>query len=449
MRTATHRVVVAAVLLVVGTLSAAAQTAFTPHHIARVRNASSVTVSPDGSMVAYTLLVPRTPHVDEDGPAWEELHVVGADARSRPFVTGEVNVSAVRWTPDGRALSFLTRRGRDTTRSLYVLPVDGGEARRVLGHETDIAGYSWSPDGTQVAFTARESAPRTRRELEKKGFSQEAYEESVPFTRVHVAKLGDTTPPRVLALEGSASTILWSPAGTQLAVALAATPLVDDDLMARRVHVVDVQSGRSVANLGNPGKLGAVAWSADGRHLALVSAEDLNNPAAGRLLVAPAAGGPLRDVLPRYAGHVSAIAFRGNDTIVFIGDEGVETVLGEVKIDGTGRRTLVPAGGRAFSALEVSTNGRTAALLADAPVHPSEVFLLAAGAAAPVRLTDSNPWFAQMRFAKQEVMKCKARDGLELEGVLVRPLDEQPGRRYPLDPHRPRRPRVARSSTAG
>jgi dipeptidyl aminopeptidase/acylaminoacyl peptidase len=37
-----------------------------------------------------------------------------------------------------------------------------------------------------------------------------------------------------------------------------------------------------------------------------------------------------------------------------------------------------------------------------------------------------------MRMAKQELVRFKARDGLELEGILIRPLDEQSGRRYPL-----------------
>ena len=37
-----------------------------------------------------------------------------------------------------------------------------------------------------------------------------------------------------------------------------------------------------------------------------------------------------------------------------------------------------------------------------------------------------------MQFAKQEVIKYKARDGLELEGLLIRPLNEKPGERVPL-----------------
>ncbi len=41
----------------------------------------------------------------------------------------------------------------------------------------------------------------------------------------------------------------------------------------------------------------------------------------------------------------------------------------------------------------------------------------------PQRLTDNNPWLADVDLAKQEVVRFKARDGLELEGVLVHPLN--------------------------
>src|SRR5690606_29320906 len=47
-------------------------------------------------------------------------------------------------------------------------------------------------------------------------------------------------------------------------------------------------------------------------------------------------------------------------------------------------------------------------------------------------LTDSNPWTDGIRLAPQEVVRFQARDGLELEGILIRPLDEQEGTRYPL-----------------
>ena len=54
------------------------------------------------------------------------------------------------------------------------------------------------------------------------------------------------------------------------------------------------------------------------------------------------------------------------------------------------------------------------------------------GGPQPQRLTDSNPWLAGVRLARQEVVRHAARDGLELEGVLIYPLDHRTDNRYPL-----------------
>jgi dipeptidyl aminopeptidase/acylaminoacyl peptidase len=60
------------------------------------------------------------------------------------------------------------------------------------------------------------------------------------------------------------------------------------------------------------------------------------------------------------------------------------------------------------------------------------VFTLAHDETEPRRLTNTNPWLEKVTLAKQEVVSFKARDGLELQGLLIHPLDEQPGQRYPL-----------------
>lgn len=409
---------------------AAAET-LTPFHVARIRSVTAAQISPDGSKVAYVLSVPRRPLVDEDGGPFAELHVASADGTSKPFIVGDVSVGSVQWTPDGRALTFLAKRGKDAARSLYLLPLDGGEARRVVTYDTDITGYTLSPDGRRAAFLAKPATPKDRQDLVKKGFNQEVYEESATPVRVFVTELEGATPARELALDGSASNVVWAPTGNRISVALAPTPLVDDEYMMRRVNVVDVDTGKAVA-LKNPGKLGATAWSPDARFVAMISGADINDPAEGRLMVAPADGGPLQDMLPNYDGHVAAIAWKDASTIAFIGDEGTGTVVGQVGRDGTGRKVTLPAGQTVFTALSLARDGKTAAFVGDSPQHPAEAFLLASPMTTPTRLTNSNAWLADVRLAKQEVVRFKARDGLELEGVLVRPLDERPGTRYPL-----------------
>lgn len=441
-RSTVRRVLLPAVALVGLFLSSAkiAAETFTPKHVAKLRYVASAEISPDGSQVAYVVIVPRIIPEDEDGPAFTELHVVSADGTARPFVTGDVNVSDIAWTPEGTHISYLAKREGDEHKSLYVIPVAGGESRMVLSHKTDIAAYSWSPDGRRVAFLATEPQSEEEKELEEKGFNQEVYEEDLDFVRVWMtavdvsgAKSDDEkSEPRKLDLEGSAHEVHWSPAGERLAVSLAPTPLIDDYYMRQTVHLIDIESGKATARLDHPAKLGEFAWSPDGRHVVTVSGEDIHDPHEGRLLLWSADGKLLRDLVPDYQAHVSAVEWKDDSTITFLAAEGVHTRLSEVNLAGTERKTLVPPGGTILGDLSLSDDGRTTAVVGDSARHPNEVFLLPPGAEQPHKLTTSNPWLSEMEFAPQEVVEYTARDGLKIQGILVRPLNEVEGRRYPL-----------------
>ena len=83
------------------TASSLAKEVLTVYDVARIRLVTSVKISPNGRFIAYTLSVPRRPGIDEDGPAWSELHVVDTEGSSRPFVTGEINVAKIDWPSDG------------------------------------------------------------------------------------------------------------------------------------------------------------------------------------------------------------------------------------------------------------------------------------------------------------------------------------------------------------
>ncbi len=164
----------------------------------------------------------------------------------------------------------------------------------------------------------------------------------------------------------------------------------------------------------------------------MISAADKNDPAPGRLIVASADSPALRDVLPDYQGHVADLAWSSNETIAFLGDEGTATVIGTVNADGSSLATT-STGEIVGTALSISADGRTAALVASSPKHGPEAYLTEIGERPrSVRLTDSNPWLSKLELAPQEVLTYKARDGLELQGILVRPLGVAPGVRVPL-----------------
>lgn len=410
----------------------------TPDHVARLQAVGSVAVSPDGSIVAYTRSVPRVPGVDEDGESWSELWLLdGLSGASRPYVTGKVNVGGVTWTPDGRGLVFLAKRGDDKFKGLYLLPVDGGEARRAAGLKSDAGDFSLSPDGTQVALLASNPEDDSRKKLKDKGFKQEIFEEDPRPTRVWISRLFETDSGKARALEitGSVRHVKWSPKGGLLAVAVTPTPSVDDGMMRQRIRMVDVETGAVSGEVDHQAKLGAMAWSPDGTRLAFIAGEDLHDPSAGRLYVVAAAGGRPVDVVPRFEGEVTGLEWTAPDTLVAVAAQGVWSTVLQVKLgDGAPTVTVLRGPGQPIlSAFSASSDGRTLAFVGHAPTHPGEVFTAGPEAGSELkRRTDSNPGLGRIRWAKQEVIRHKARDGLELEGILIHPREAPANGRAPL-----------------
>ncbi|MGO1540985.1 MAG: S9 family peptidase [Luteimonas sp.] len=419
------------VALVALNAPARAQAGMTLEQVAQTKTVSRAAISPGGGEVAYALSVPRRPGVDKDGRAHTELHVVDRAGNSRGFITGEVSVGAFQWFPDGRHIGFLARRDGDDTRGLYRIPLHGGEAKRVAGLEGNVTGFSLSPDGARAALLAQEPEDKALKELRKKGFSQKIYEEDWRPIGLWIAGLDDAdSEPRRVEVEGSVQSVHWSPAGDRLALVVTPRQLTDDTLVYARVRIID-PDGRELGRVDNPGKLGQLAWSPDGAHLAVISAANETDPREGRLTVVGNGGGEQRDLLPDLEGHVWNVAWRDADTLLYVSHEGVQTRLGEIGVDGSGDRTVLAAEGPVWSALGASASGELA-LVGDSPEHPAEVFFLAGGDQQPTRLTHSNPWLADVQLARQEVVRYTARDGLEVEGLLVHPLQRSGSERVPL-----------------
>ena len=426
---------VAAALLAAVPAAAQSQTpanTFQPWHSVMYRSVIAAEPSPDGRQIAFLRTSPRRALEDDSGRAWVELYVLDADGGIVPFVTGEVSVGGPTWISNDE-LVFATRRDGDDNRALYRISTRGGEARKLFEHETGVGAFAISADGRRLAFLAREERDGDREALGKQGFNQEIFEENLVYTRLHVADLASGEGPgdrdvRTLDIEGSVRSVQFAPDGQRLLVGVTPTPLVDDGFVALQLQVVDLD-GRVTARIETEGKLGRAAWSPDGRHIALVGSVDRNDPAPGRLMVVAAGGGAPRDLLPGLEAHVATFDWRDDGTLTYVVDVGAETEVATIAVDGSNRRTLLPAGEVVIRSIDAAAGGQTV-LVAHTPRHPTELYTLAGPAA--TRRTTSNEWLADLRFAEQAVVKHKARDGLDLEGILIYPLDYERGRRYPL-----------------
>lgn len=404
----------------------------TPHRVAELRSVSTALISPDGATIAYTMLLPRKPGVDEDGGPWSELMLrPTAGGEARAFIAGKGEFGQLAWTPDGKGLAFVAKRGDDKQPALYVLPVDGGEARRAVSLKTGIRSYHLAPDGKRVALLAEQPEEEARRKEREKGFSQEIYEEDVRPVTLWTAELFVDGSARSVDIKGSLHQVQWSPQSDRLALRVAPTALVDDEYVRQQIEIVD-PAGKALARIEREGKLGEIEWSPDGKWIGMISAADKHDPSAGRLCVAAASGGAFTELAPGMAGDCAAFEWDSASTILAVLARGVETELARFDATQPGAQPQRLAGdqGKIIQSLSLSADGRQAALVVNSPSHPPELYTHSKGTLQ--RVTDSNPWLSSYAFAKQEVVRHKARDGQELEGILIRPLNEVAGTRYPL-----------------
>ena len=84
------------------------------------------------------------------------LFVSAVDGRPRQLTTGEYDVEAAAWSPDGKRIAFVANMGEDAdtnpARDIYVMPVRRGVPVKVTDGKHVISDVSWSPDGISIAF---------------------------------------------------------------------------------------------------------------------------------------------------------------------------------------------------------------------------------------------------------------------------------------------------------
>ena len=108
-------------------------------------------VSPDGKFIACFYL--------EQDPGQWRLAVFPAHGGS-PIKSFDIHIpyfqhfvwQRIRWTADGRALTYIDRRNGIS--NIWSQPLDGGPAKQITDFKSgEIFNFAWSPDGKQLACT--------------------------------------------------------------------------------------------------------------------------------------------------------------------------------------------------------------------------------------------------------------------------------------------------------
>jgi len=388
-------------------------------------------ISPDGRTVAYTLRTTDWKENRYDTEIWL------ARENAAPFQltrTEKGSSIAPRWSPDGRRIAFLADRG--DKQQIYVIDLSGGEARRLTTVKDGVNAFEWAPDGAHIAFTASdpEDSAATRR---KERYGEFAVEDA-DFRMTHlwlVAVTLDSTPKPTRLTQGGAFTVngfQWSPDGSRIAFVHQRDPQLSSDATSD-ISIVTVATHEIRPLVATPGRDEAPRWSPDSKWIVYASAggdTTADYYRNGEIRKIPADGGTPVRLSVDLDEDVSVIAWTSTGLFVAAW-RGLKNQV--YTLDPTAGRTRLVAGTPDYIwSMDFSADGRTVALAGQSATGLTEVYRTPLAPFRPVPVTTMTRQVADWKLGTTEVVAWNSRDGTRIEGVLQKPSDFDPARKYPL-----------------
>jgi dipeptidyl aminopeptidase/acylaminoacyl peptidase len=400
-----------------------------------LKSVASPKLSPDGQRVAY--LVTNTDWTQDAFVA--QLWLVDLRTKvAQQLTRQDAGVSQIQWSPDGKWITFTSSRVENKAQ-VFALAIDGGEPVRLTNASGGVSGYAWRADGGAIAFTtAGGAAQRKSRDSTFGGYDvvRRDYAMMQLYTLDVSAALGA---PQAGTLRSpavptySVSSFEWSPDGSRIAFSATTVP----DAVAGNTEDIRVLSlsDNAVRDLvTQPGADGDPHWSPDGRQIVFstqmgeVKANYFRN---AHLAVVDAGGGAPRVITATFDENPAfvdwgprGVYFSGAQRTashLFVADPATGTVTRVTQPD-----SLVASG------WSLSRDRTVAAFVLASPTALAEVAASSLSNFAPAVVTSMSAQIRDWKLATREVIRWKSKDGAEIEGVLIKPRDFDPSRKYPL-----------------
>ncbi|MGC4105546.1 MAG: S9 family peptidase [Thermomicrobiales bacterium] len=390
-------------------------------------------VSPDGRHVAFT--VAKANHT---GDGIERAIWLSRDrGPATRFTGGKATNACPRWSPDSSQLLFIANRDDKEKQGLYLLPLSGGEAQRLGELEGDLDEATWSPDGSKIAVLRTD--PDTDAEKKRKDDKDDpvVHEEDVKRVRLWIVDAATGAARQLTFGDVSVWEYAWTPDGQHLVVITTGIHVVNEMFRKQSLWIIPVAGGIRT-HLGDfqDGVRSPVIRARNGEQVvAVLAGERVDDPATGVWTI-PLTGGLKTNVTKGFHGtYYTLIADPTDAAMAFAAVvEGTRQRLYRVSVETGAMTAITPANvvehGSLASGPTVSQDGKTLAFGWTAMDAPIEIAIADLGADATF-VTEFGKAFAG-RLQPAERVTWESTDGVEIEGLLVRPKDVPEGTSVPL-----------------
>jgi dipeptidyl aminopeptidase/acylaminoacyl peptidase len=440
-------------------------------------------LSPDGSTVAF-VRVTVNERDDRYDTAIFAVPSTGGEAPRR--LTSGTRDTAPRWSPDGKRLAFVRaseRDGKTEPGQLYVLAMDGGEARPVTELAGGAGNPAWSPDGTQIAFTSATEFkdPRTAGEAKAPGerksdvqvITRAVYRENGnpgyldTEHRTHiftVAGVGadarpapsqkPAAPVQLTDGEFSEGGLQWAPDGSTIYFVSTRVPEPYYEEKGAELFSVPAAGGAIARVAAIEGSIGNISVSPDGSRIAFVgelrgtpirsySQTDLwvtgatpgsapkNLTADYDFDIASGIGGD--QAAPRGQNRKPIVWAKDSASVILVAAEKGSSNLKRVSI-ATGKVEPLTTGEHDVVAFSATPDGTKIAATLSTQANIGDLSMLdLTSRAAPAPITRVNDeLFKDIEQSTPEELWYRSFDGRNIQGWILKPPDFDPSKKYPL-----------------
>ena len=429
------------------------QTLPTFEEVISLRSVGGVMLSADGKHVAYAVQTTDWNDNRYDNEIW--LSKNGA----KPFQltnTAKNSSTNASFSPDGSWIAFLADRGNKN--QIHVMRLEGGEARAISKEEEGITAFEWHPSGTKIIFQKPEKEDKTKKDREKRYGAYETDDKD--FTLSHLwlidfkpemldpserpcyetadslkVKAGCIDLPKAQRItEGkfTVTSFITSPDGTKVAFNHQPDPLINSFIKSD-ISVVDLADKKITPIVSNPSSDGLEDWSPDSKEILFTS--NLSDTTSNfytnsKLYVITLANKATRQLAKDLDEDLGGFAWRPTGIFSAVWNKTKRPLY---RIDPkTGGHSVFMNVPEQIFGLSFSINGDRLAFTGRNGDQLTEVFVTPTTSIKPEKITDMTGQTSSWKTPQSEVVIWKSKDGATIEGVLHKPKNYDPSKKYPL-----------------
>jgi len=474
----------ASVVIVAGTMLpgfALGQAKHTPtfEEALSLRSIGSPKISPDGRFVAY-----QVQQADwKENEFVRQLWLVNVETgKSIQLTRGKKSAGGAEWSPDGRWLAFVTERessaieptppaekkeekkegkeGKEDKKEeepskpagtqIWLISPEGGEAWELTKSETDVSEFRWSKDSKFIAFSANAPESKVSKDRKEKYSDYEVFEKdyrqnqlwSVDVTEAEKTSLPATAKRLLTDLSLNVTGFAWSPDSTRIAFSATANPMLAF-FGNQDIYLLELAKNNAVQKIvALAGPDSAPIFSPDGKQLAFQTAlaQQYFYYANGHIGVVDLAtvlskpattSADVRDVTAKFDEDPYLVDW-GPDGIYFAAEQKTNAHLFRANLQAGDIQRITSPDVLLVEDSSFTTDFKTVAFTSEDATHMGELYVSPVSPFAPKKLTDMTAQVKDWTLGTVEVISWKSQDGAVIEGILHKPADYDPSRKYPL-----------------